>query len=72
MDPKQEEQHRLELETLRIEHKALTQEYDLFIVQKDKEIKQLAKDLSEKTGGHVFHSKIEWNNPMPHLSLEEI
>jgi len=37
----------------------------------DKEIKQLAKDLSEKTGGHVFHSKVDWSKPMPHLTLEE-
>lgn len=38
----------------------------------DEEIKTLAKDLSEKTGGHVFHSKIEWNKPMPYLTLEEL
>lgn len=37
----------------------------------DEEIKVLAKDLAEKTGGHVFHSKIEWNNPMPYLTLDE-
>ena len=37
----------------------------------DDEIKQLAKDLAEKTGGHVFHSKIDWNKPMPYLTLEE-
>lgn len=37
----------------------------------DEEIKQLAKDLSEKTGGHVFHSKVDWSKPMPHLTLEE-
>jgi hypothetical protein len=44
---KQKEQHRLELETLRIEHRALTQEYDLFIVQKDKEIGALVKSLKK-------------------------
>ena len=33
----------------------------------DEEIKELAKDLSEKTGGHVFHSKIDWNNPTPFI-----
>lgn len=33
----------------------------------DEEIKQMAKDLSEKTGGHVFHSKVDWNNPMPFI-----
>jgi len=37
----------------------------------DEEIKQMAKDLAEKTGGHVFHSKVDWSNPMPHLKLEE-
>ena len=36
----------------------------------DEEIKNMAKDLAQKTGGHVFHSKIDWNNPMPHLILE--
>ncbi len=36
----------------------------------DEEIKQLAVDLAEKTGGHVFHTKIDWNNPMPHLRIE--
>ena len=37
----------------------------------DEEIKALAKDLAEKTGGHVFHSKVEWNKPMPHISCED-
>lgn len=37
----------------------------------DEEIKTMAKDLAEKTGGHVFHSKVEWNNPMPYLTLDE-
>ncbi len=36
----------------------------------DEEIKQLAVDLAEKTGGHVFHTKIDWNNPMPHLRID--
>ena len=44
---KQRELHRYELETLKIEHKALTQEYDLFIVQKDKEIQALVKSLKK-------------------------
>ena len=44
---KQKEQHRLELETLRIEHNALTKEYDLFIVQKDKEIQALVTSLKK-------------------------
>ena len=37
----------------------------------DEEIKTLAKDLAEKTGGHVFHSKVEWNKPMPHIFCED-
>ena len=41
------ERHRLEIETLRIEHTALTQEYDLFIEQKDKEIQSLVKSLKK-------------------------
>ena len=44
---KQKEQHRLELETLNIEYKALTQEYDLFITQKDREIQALVKSLKK-------------------------
>jgi len=44
---KQSELHRYELETLRIEHKALTEEYDLFIVQKDKEIQSLVTSLKK-------------------------
>jgi len=44
---KQGERHRFELENLKIEHKALTQEYDLFIVQKDKEIDALALALKK-------------------------
>ena len=35
----------------------------------DDEITQMAKDLAEKTGGHVFHSKIDWNNVTPHLQI---
>ena len=44
---KQRELHRYEIESLRIEHKALSQEYDLFIVQKDKEIQSLVKSLKK-------------------------
>lgn len=44
---KQGEKHRFEFENLKIEHKALTQEYDLFIVQKDKEIDALAMALKK-------------------------
>ena len=35
----------------------------------DEEIGQLAKELAEKTGGHVFHSKIDWENPNPYLQI---
>ena len=42
---KLEEKHRFELEGLKIEHRALTDEYDLFIIQKDKEIDLLAGAL---------------------------
>ena len=41
----QKEEYEFKLENTRIEHKALTDEYDLFIMQKDKEIKALANSL---------------------------
>jgi hypothetical protein len=44
---KQAELHRYELGSLQIEHKALTNEYDLFIEQKDKEIQSLVKSLKK-------------------------
>ena len=44
---KQEEKHRLELETLNIEHKARTEEYNLFIKHKDREIEALVKSLKK-------------------------
>jgi hypothetical protein len=44
---KEQEHHNFELENLKIEHKALTGEYDLFIIQKDKEIKSLANSLKK-------------------------
>ena len=44
---KQEEEHRLELETLIIEHKSRTEEYDLFIKHKDREIEALVKSLKK-------------------------
>ena len=43
----QKEEYEFELENLRIEHKALTDEYDLFIIQKDKEIDLLASALKK-------------------------
>jgi hypothetical protein len=44
---KLQEKHRFEIEGLKIEHKALTDEYDLFIMQKDKEIGYLADALKK-------------------------
>ena len=44
---KLQEKHRFEIEGLKIEHKALTDEYDLFIMQKDKEIDLLANALKK-------------------------
>ena len=44
---KQKEQHRLELETLKIEHNARVEEYDLFIKHKDREIEALVKSLKK-------------------------
>ena len=44
---KMQEKHRFEFEKLRIEHKSLTDEYDLFIMQKDKEIDLLADALKK-------------------------
>ena len=44
---KLQEKHNFELQSLKIEHKALTDEYDLFIIQKDKEISILANSLKK-------------------------
>ena len=43
----QREEYNFKLENLKIEHKALTDEYDLFIIQKDKEIDLLANALKK-------------------------
>jgi hypothetical protein len=43
----QKEEYDFKLENLKIEHKALTNEYDLFIMQKDKEIKSLSDSLKK-------------------------
>ena len=51
---KLEEKHRFELEGLKIEHKALTDEYDLFIMQKDKEIDLLANALKKTSPRHKW------------------
>ena len=42
---KLEQKHKFEIESVKVEHKALTDEYDLFIMQKDKEIDALVKSL---------------------------
>lgn len=44
---KLQQKHVFEIQNLKIEHKALTDEYDLFIMQKDKEIKLLATALKK-------------------------
>ena len=43
----QKEEYEFKLENMRIEHEALTKEYDLFIMQKDKEIDLLANALKK-------------------------
>ena len=43
----QKEEYEFKLENMRIEHEALTDEYDLFIIQKDKEIDLLANALKK-------------------------
>jgi len=35
----------------------------------DSDIASFAKDLSEKTGGHVFHSLVDLDNPNPHVII---
>jgi glycosyltransferase involved in cell wall biosynthesis len=36
----------------------------------DSDIKSLAKDLKEKMGGWIFHSKINFSKPTPHLQIK--
>ena len=50
----QKEEYDFKLENLRIEHKALTDEYDLFIMQKDKEIDLLADALKKTSPRHKW------------------
>ena len=50
----QKEEYEFKLEDLRIEHKALTDEYDLFIMQKDKEIDLLAAALKKTSPRHKW------------------
>jgi len=50
----QREEYEFKLENMKIEHKALTDEYDLFIMQKDKEIDLLAKALKKTSPRHKW------------------
>ena len=50
----QKEEYDFKLENLRIEHKALTDEYDLFIMQKDKEINILVDSLKKTSPRHKW------------------
>jgi hypothetical protein len=36
----------------------------------DKEIKKMAEDLKGKMGGWIFHSKVDFNKPTPHINIE--
>jgi hypothetical protein len=51
---KEQERHNFEIEGIKIEHKALTDEYDLFIMQKDKEIDLLAGALKKTSPRHKW------------------
>ena len=48
------EEYDFKLENLKIEHRALTDEYDLFIMQKDKEIDLLADALKKTSPRHKW------------------
>lgn len=37
----------------------------------DEMIENLAKELSEKTGGHIFHTKVDLTNPIKHLTIKD-
>ena len=50
----QKEEYEFKLENLGIEHKALTDEYDLFIMQKDKEINLLSTALKKTSPRHKW------------------
>ena len=50
----QKEEYEFKLENMRIEHKSLTDEYDLFIMQKDKEIDLLANALKKTSPRHKW------------------
>ena len=50
----QKEEYDFKLENMRIENKALTDEYDLFIMQKDKEIFALTNALKKTSPRHKW------------------
>ena len=50
----QKEEYEFKLENMRIENKALTDEYDLFIMQKDKEIFTLTDALKKTSPRHKW------------------
>ena len=50
----QKEEYDFKLENLKIEHRALTDEYDLFIIQKDMEIKALSNSLKKTSPRHKW------------------
>ena len=50
----QKEEYDFKLDNLKIEHKALTNEYDLFIMQKDREINILADSLKKTSPRHKW------------------
>ena len=50
----QKEKYEFQLENLKIEHNSLTKEYDLFIMQKDKEIDLLADALKKTSPRHKW------------------
>ena len=35
----------------------------------DQEIDEMSSKLAEEMGGWIFHSKVDFNNPTPHLKL---
>ena len=37
----------------------------------DDDIKQLSIDLAQKMGGWIFHQKINFNKPTPHVVLKQ-
>ena len=50
----QKEEYEFKLENMRIENKALTDKYDLFIMQKDKEINALTDALKKTSPRHKW------------------